>query len=64
MLEKIIAKSNITIVKNNSKQDNCQSQMFQVSKLSVPSDSNEVLSAWFKFQAKIPTRCGVFRKSD
>ena len=26
--------------------------------------SNEVLSAWFKFQAKIPTRSGVLRKID
>ena len=25
---------------------------------------HEVLSAWFKFQAKIPTRSGMFRKSD
>ena len=26
--------------------------------------SNEVLSPWFKFQAKIPTRSGVLRNSD
>ena len=53
--------------KSKKKQDRC----FRSSKTDV-SDfkwvyqnvSNEVLSAWFKFQAKIPTRSGVLRRSD
>ena len=60
MLAKITAKS------KKKNQNNRQRRMFQISNLSVPKCfcQNEVLSAWFKFQVKIPTCSGVRRESD
>ena len=50
-----------------SKKQTRQSSKTDVSDFKIESTKmfpNEVLSAWFKFQAKIPTRSEVLRKSD
>ena len=57
-------KNNSKKLKKKKKQDNLQRQMFQISKWVYQNVSNEVLSTWFKFQAKILTLLGVLRKSD
>ena len=56
-IQKKVSKNNSKKLKN---QGDCQKQIFQILNWVCQNVSNEVLLAWFKFQARIPSPSGVY----